>query len=140
MSKKLLRRRVFCREADFLKKIRPKAPKCGYHRYTWAPISIDEIQKDVAWQILQGLDWKDSMFFSYRELRNIPYGFPTTNPPSNKATFGRQYIEYLRFSNRIYNKAWENWSWNFDDDHIYIRYFANRPWEIMGMATLERDY
>lgn len=133
---KLLRRRVFCRETDFKTNIKPHCEEVGYHRWSWEPISIERAEKEVAWCILKGQSFPDEYFFSSREKDFESWTFTK----SNDELFGRRYLLYVKTSKQLYNHRWEHWSWNFNNDQIQIRYFENKPWVPLGIATVERDY
>ncbi len=142
---KTLRRQIFLRERDF-KMLRPQAFDCGYHRAEWCPTNYNEIHKHITWHLLKHDDnaWKDDIFQSSREeraLAKMPSWAKDLLPVvDDRERFMRQYISWLRYSKRLYNPRWQDWSWKIENDTVMIRYFQNKPWEVMGMGTLERDY
>lgn len=132
------------RERDYERMV-PQAMACGYHRTDWNLVTYDSLHKEITWQLLAGdANWKDSEFFSTREQRrldNLPKWAKEMLPiMDDRERFMRQYVQWLKTSKRLYNLRWEHWSWQIKEDTIQIRWFANRSWENMGMAILERDY
>lgn len=139
---KLLRRRVYCRETDFKKDIRPKCASVGYHRWSWEPISIERIRGEIAWNILKNnIKLPEDYFIGNRDFvyASMPNEFWDL-VKSEDELFGRRFLNYIQHKGSLYNKRWRHWSWNFKDDMIHIRYFADKPWVPMGIAVVERDY
>lgn len=136
---KLLRRQVLCREEDFIRHIRPQCQAVGYDRWYWEPVLMSVIAENITLQILKTNDWEWSTFYSRREEGTYVDYSPL--PPSvNDAILARQYISFLQSKGLLYEARWKNWSWKFEDDHIWLRYFSSKSWKMMGMATVERDY
>lgn len=136
---KLLRRRTFCREEDFLKKIKPQCEQIGYHRYSWEPISINKINENITFSILKHGAWAWDEFYSRRE-RGTYLDYEPLSLEGQAVLQARQYLTYIQNSGLLYETKWKHWSWNFENDRIWLRYFANRAWRPLGVAILERDY
>lgn len=136
---KLLRRRTFCREEDYIRLIRPRCQEVGYHRFSWQPISIHDLKVERTVRILADKPWTWDEFYSGREK----YQYVDYNPLPDEQedrVVARQYISFLQTSNLLYEKKWVNWAWQFENDRIWLRYFSNRSWKVLGVAVLERDY
>lgn len=140
---KTLRRGAIMRERDYFK-LHREALACGYHRTAWEPVTYQSIHQEMTWRVLQGVDFKDSIFFSSRELR-YQDGLSTWQRSllkdiDNEEKFMRQYIHWLRQNKSLYNDKWRDWSWRINSSGIEIRWAKNREYEPLGVATLERDY
>lgn len=140
---RILRRRTILRERDY-KKLVSQALDCGYHRTSWQPMTYDAIHKETMWRTLQGENFSDNMFFSTREERwynSLSHWQKEMLPVlDNKEKFMRMYIHWLKDSKRLYNPNWQHWSWQVEDDTVKLRWYSNKPYETLGVATLERDY
>lgn len=139
---KLLRRRVYCREVDYEKHIRPQCAGVGYHRWSWAPVSIDAARGEMEWNILKGSKaLPDKYFVSRRDLHQV---FPSSDDVwkvlGDDERFGRRLLSFVQYNGWLYNPKYQHWSWKFENDGIYIRYFKDKPWVPVGIATVERDY
>ena len=139
VKKKILRRRTFCREEDFVNKIRPQCKQVGYHRWSWEPISIRYISESVTFSILKHGAWDWDEFYSRRE-KNTYVEYQPLVPEVANVIQARQYLNYLQHNNLLYESKWKHWAWNFENDRIWLRYFSNKPWKPLGVAILERDY
>ena len=140
---RLLRRRVVLRERDYLK-LHRDALACGYHRTSWEPLTYENIHREMTWEVLRGGDFKDTVFFSQREIKmqNTLSDLERSMMKvlDNEEKFMRQYIFWTQGNQRLYNKKWSNWSWKVENGTVKIRWARNREYEPLGVATLERDY
>ena len=139
---KLLRRRVYCRETDFKKHIRPNCAAVGYHRWSWEPVRINRARGEIEWNILKGeITLPEDYFVGNRDFvyADTPNEFWDLVKIEDEL-FGRRFLNYIQRKGQLYNPKWKNWSWNFEKDMISIRYYRNKPWVPLGIATVERDY
>ena len=139
--KKICIRKVAIREKEFNKILKPQALACGYTSAEWHPCSMNEISKEVMFMILKEHNF-DGIFLSGKDVKeNDIFRFPIDRWKSNNLEHSsRLYLHHLQYSKKLYNPKYKDWYWKFENDHIHIRAYKNKPWQKIGMAVLTREY
>ena len=83
------------------------------------------------WQQLQGLPSID---------HDIWWGKSINNANADDEVFIQRYINFVKKSGLLYKESWVHWSWQYENDHILLRYRKDRDWHALGMGIVERYY
>jgi hypothetical protein len=138
---KLLRRETVCRQLDYDKYIAKQALRHGYHRTEFKPFNIPDLSKRLCWFEISGqMPTSRDMFFTAKELEDNDILDRLRQAANDNERLAREFIWLCRHHSKLYRSNYSKWYWSYEQDQVRIRANNKQPWDLMGVAVLERDY